>query len=329
MRSQAEQLRLPPWIFEKVARGVVAALVSAVLSIGGTQPAFASTQPSTDWSFYMTTIDTGTAYNLGCNQGHFDASFSPPANSLVVLDFGGQQADGSGTKLINGTLVTNAQLEAAAENFANGYWTCTGTDTTSSLLLGIGTNNSNYDVSSSGGNTWAEVVSAVRSYNHAQGYDSQVSAGGANDMEPGYNSASATEGWVNGYVGVNPAFYVDFGSADACPTSNPSTPPYNGACNNGWTQYDVWYVSWSPAPAQALPEIYYQASSQRWAAISQYGAQNQGSTGAIYFEGPLDQNDLDGSTYTSTQAWNQFTSDLTNDGVPASMSYSAEMHNET
>jgi len=294
-----------------------------IAGIGATRPAFASAMPLTDWSFYVTTADSSTAYNLGCNQGNFDASFSPPVNSLVVLDFGGQQADGSGTKLINGTLVTNAQIETVAESFSNGYWVCTGGDTTSFLLLGIGTNNSFYDVNSAGGNTWAQVVSTVRTYNHTQGYDSQVSAGGANDMEPGYNTASATEAWANGYAGVNPAFYVDFGSADGCPT-NSST---NGTCNNGWKQYDVWYVSWSPSPAQALPEIYNQAQSQQWSMISQYGANNQSS--AIYFEGPLDENDLDGTTYTSTQAWNQFTGDLTNAGVPSNMSFSAEIHNET
>jgi hypothetical protein len=39
-------------------------------------------QPHTDWSFFVTTADRTTAYNLGCNQGHYDASFSPPPIAL-------------------------------------------------------------------------------------------------------------------------------------------------------------------------------------------------------------------------------------------------------
>jgi len=308
------------------ARAIIAAVVCLVLGMGVARPAFASTKPPTDYSFYVTTTDTSTAFTLGCNQGTYDASFSPVADSTVVLDFGGQQANGSGTKLVNGTLVTNAQIEAIAENFSEGYYGCTGSDTTSTLFLGIGTNNSYYDVSSSGGNAWAQVVSAVRSYNQTNQYDAQVSAGGADDMEPSYSTASATEDWANGYAGVDPAYYLDYGSADGCP-QNSST---NGSCANNWTQYDVWYVSWGATPAQALPEIYNQGQSQEWAMISQYGANSQANSfGAILFEGPLDENDLDGSTYTSSQAWNQFTSDLTNAGVPSDMSFSAEIHHET
>src|SRR5579883_1492984 len=42
-----------------------------------------SNQPPTDESYYVSTTDPSTAYDLGCKQGEADASVSPPANSLV------------------------------------------------------------------------------------------------------------------------------------------------------------------------------------------------------------------------------------------------------
>ena len=51
-------------------------------------------------------------------------------NSKVVLDFGSQLSDGSGAQMINGVTITNAQIEAVAEAFSQGYWICTGSDTT-------------------------------------------------------------------------------------------------------------------------------------------------------------------------------------------------------
>jgi hypothetical protein len=240
-----------------------------MLALGLAPSAFAvQSKPVTDWSFYVTTPDTSSAYNLGCNQGSFDASLSPVANSLVVLDFGGQFADGSGSLLINGVPVTNSQIEAAAESFSAGYWTCTGADTTSVLMLAVGTNNSYYDVNSSGGSTWAQVVSDIRASNQANGYDAQVSVGAANDMEPSWDTAANTENWVNGYVSINPAWYVNYGSADGCPSNSSSDAP----CNNGWRQYDVWWVSWGAPPAYPLPEIYYQVNANQWTMISLYGA---------------------------------------------------------
>ena len=312
---------VPAWLKYAAVAGA-SALVIAALWIDRIPPAFAvQAKPPTDWSFYVTTSDTAAAYNLGCNQGAFDAGFSPYANSLVVLDFGGQLPDGSGSLLINGVSITNDQIEAAAEAFSSGYWNCTGADTTSVLLLGVGTNNSYYDVSSSGGSTWAQLIAAISASNHSNGYDAQVSVGGANDMEPGFETAADTEAWVNGYVSINPAWYVNYGSADACPANSAS----NGVCLNGWRQYDVWWVSWGALPAFPLPEIYVQANANQWTMISLYGAIYQGSKMGFY--GPLDENDLDGFTFTSDQAWNSLWSGLNSHPETAEdMLYSAQIH---
>ncbi len=93
-------------------------LLSAMIAMQGSPNVFAiQTMPPTDWSFYMDTTNTSTAYNLGCNQGNFDAGHSPPVSSEVALDFGGQFSNGSGTEMIRGGDITNGQIEAVANHF--------------------------------------------------------------------------------------------------------------------------------------------------------------------------------------------------------------------
>lgn len=322
------------------------ALVGAVLEVGAAHPVHAGpgvsvylpavfttgaqatsqAKPVTDWSFYISTTDPSVAYTLGCNQGSFDANFTPSMNSMVVLDFGGQLSDGSGTLLINGVSVTNAQIEAVAEAFSHGYWYCTGTaDLTSTLSLVIGTNNSYYDVGTSGGSTWAGVVAAVAAYNQAQGYNSQVIVDGGNDIEPGWNDPASSEAWANGYAANATSFYVNYGTADGCPSDNAS----DAACDNGWTQYDVWYVSWGAGPARSVPEIYYDVNASQWAMIALYGDQTRGTGGKILFSGPMDEYPLWNNSNSSAQSWEQLWTALNENPATAQpMPYSLEMHNE-
>ena len=84
-------------------------------------------------------------------------------------------------------------------------------------------------------------------------------------------------------------------------------------------------MSWGASPDEPLPEIYYSTQAQQWAMISLYGAQYQGS--AAHMQGPLDEYDLDSSTNTSDQAWNQLWTDLNNNSATAqNMTYSAQIH---
>lgn len=293
----------------------------------GSSPAASQAMPPTDTSYYVTTTDPSVAYNLGCSQGLSDASASPPANSLVVLDFGGQLSDGSGSLLVNGLAITSAQIEAVAEAFAHGYWYCTGSDLSSVLSLAIGTNNSYDDVSAAGGSSWAQVVAAVAADDQAAGYSTQVIVAGADDIEPAWDSAASSEAWVNGYASFSPAtFYVDYGSADGCPTDNAS----GVACDNGWTQQDVWYVSWGATPARALPEIYASSNASQWTMIALYGADSLGSGGKILFSGPLDTYPLWSESNTAQQAWQEFSTALNSYPATAQrMPYSVEIRNET
>ncbi len=296
----------------------LAALFVVALSVTGITPALATpTQALTDWSFYVLSTSTTTAYNLGCNQGDYDASHSD-ADSEVFLDFGGQVS--GGTELINATVISNSTVESISEQFAYGYYICTGADTTSNLNLAIGTNNS-IDVGTSQGETWAGVINTVT--NWVADNAGQVTVWGGDDIEPGFGSESAAIDWSNGFGSDTSALYLNYGSADGCPESSYG----NGACNNGWNQYDIWYVSWGSAPAVTAPEIYYAANASQWTMICLYGANYQ--TGEVYYEGPLDQNDLSSSTNTSAQAWDDLENDLNAYSACAqTMAYSLEVHDE-
>lgn len=302
--------------------GSMTALLSLAVAMCVVPQAFAlQAKPPTDWSFYVLSTSTTAAYNLGCNQGHFDASFSPPVNSEVVLDFG-QHYYGN-VYLLSGITITHAQVQQIAEAFADGYWTCTDYDETSILTLGLGINNYGSWVTYANGQTWVNDVAAVQAYNRSAGYASQVGMMGGGDLEPGWNSYSVTNSWVQGFASVSGYKYLDFGSADGCPTNS----FHNGSCSNGWNQYDVWYVSWGALPALPTPEIYITALAQQWAMISLYGARYQKAI--VYMQGPWDEYDLDNSTLTSSQAWNDLWTDLNQKSSTAQrMYYSLEIHDE-
>jgi hypothetical protein len=304
------------------------AVIGSMLIVQGTSQAFAAqaipaiqAKPVTDWSYYMNSTSTSRAYTLGCNQGHTDAAYH--RNSLAILDFGGQVSNGSGTEMIGAGFISNSQLEAVSEAFSHGYWICTGSDTTTRLSLGIGTNNSLADRTYSGGQTWSHIVSAVRSYNNSHGYSSQVAMYGANDIEPSWSPASYAISWANGFNSVGGNFYFNYGSADGCPQYSSN----NGSCNNGWNQYDVWYVSWGNPAALSTPQIYYSSQARQWAMLSLYSAQHHGAR--MNIDGPMDEYDLDQSTFTPTGAWDALWTDLNaRSSTAQSLLYSIEIHRE-
>lgn len=275
-------------------------------------------QKPVDWSFYITSSSTSAAYNLGCNQGHYDANLGN-INSAVVLDFGMQTSSGSYD--FSNAYLSYAQIEAVAEEFSHGYWACTGSDATSVLDLGIGTSNwTNGVVTYSAGQAWANAVNAAENYNQSQGYSSQVTLMGADDIEPSWHDHTSTINWVNGYASVGGSLYMDYGSADGCSTSSAS----NSSCNNGWTQDNEWYVSWGASPAVPTPEIYNSSMAWQWQKISLYGALSHGSRLNIW--APWDENSGD---YNTTQAWNALWNDLNSDSRTAQdFLYSMEIHRQ-
>jgi hypothetical protein len=318
MRRRAFFLRLG------VSGAAFVAGAAAVAAFAAPNSFATQSLPHKTTSYYVATTSTETAYNQGKAQGAADAAVYPYENSEVVLDFGGQNPDNTGTKFTinDGSGATYAQIRAYAENFAKGWYAgaTQNRDVYSVLTLAIGTNNSYYQVSATGGATWASsAVKPVVTWLANNGYGYQVTAVGANDIEPGYHEPSGTIAWTNGFAGYG-IEYLDYGGADGCSWSS-----YQDAgCNHGWTQADVYKVAWGgSAYAFVLPEIYYDPScpvlghtAQQWTLISRYGWY-YGNLGKIWFDGPLTQYFGSGSGCTSGQAWDVFWADLnTNTSLP-------------
>ena len=292
--------------------------VGVILLLGSSfafaTPSFAvQAAPRSSASIYVTTSSTGTAYSQGCTQGTSDAT-SPIQSSEVILDFGGQNSAGTGSiTTFTSLILTYSQIAAYSDAFAQGYYACTGAVTSVILTLGVGTNDSAYQINGAGGTAWANsAVLATKNLISTHGYSSQVTTVGASDMEPYFASdPTNTTLWLNGFSSTNVGRIINFGSADGCP----QTTYTNGACNGTWKQYDVWYLSWGNLWAMALPEIYYGTQSKQWTMISRYGYYSQ--SGRIVFDGPMTEYGANG-TYSSLAAWNQFWADINSGSSTAS-----------
>ncbi len=323
-------------------------VITSFVSLSLAKPAYAApAQPPTDWSFYMTTASANQVGTLGCNQGKFDGSHH--TSSMVVLDFGAQYSDGSGTEGYKGATFSNAQIESLSETFADEYYICTGLSYSVKLNLAISTNDSppafgstgyNPSVYTSLGQTWATVVSAAIQYDKNNGAANQVYIWGGNDIESWCNNSSGSNlctpasdatAWVQGYSASNPAPFDNFGSADNCPTNVYSNAtcyaPKGYLSTYNYQQSNYYYYSWGALPSQVTPEIYQSAWGQQWAMISRYGAYS--GQGTINFQAPLDEHDLYTTTDTSAQAWNDLWNALNAAAVPSGMNFSCEIHYES
>lgn len=285
------------------ARLALAILLLGVFSVAARAvPSYAvPARPPYASSIYVTSTSTSTAYNEGCGRGTADANHGD-IDSSAFLDFGGQNSDASGTKLINGISVSAATIRSIAEQYADGYWVCTGTDHVSTLFLAVGTNNSYDSPGTAGGSAWATMVSNIQSWVNSN--IGQVVIRGGNDLEPSWNLQSHAENWAQAFDAGFSGNYLDYGSADGCS----ETSSTDSACNNGWTTYGEWYLTWGESAALGAPEIYYSAQAKQWTMISLYGADHQ--SGAALYQAPLDEHDIDSSTLTPDEAWADLWNDL-------------------
>lgn len=203
-------------------------------------------------------------YYRGC------ARATGPAG-VVILAFGAPAYDYTyvrGTvELASGSYRKMADIEARVKSFALGVYSCKNASTNIALVVGTSNYNSSGWVQSGHGSSWAAMVKSVQTYiETSPSWAPWVNAYGGSDLEPGFGSVTATSDWFSGYTGYTGARRVyNFGSADGCPqsytlsggvyiTGQTSTA---GSCNNGWTQEDVYYMSWGHTLAYSIPEIYY------------------------------------------------------------------------
>jgi hypothetical protein len=265
---------------------------------------------------YEETTVASYYYYQGCDMGKANLS------GVAVLDFGQPWHENSsyGTNLIvSDTFVPDSLIAGLAENYLVGFWNCSSPQPF--LTLAIGTSNDFGWTNYSHGVSWAQMVNQVGSWIQSKGYAIQETVAGASDIETDWtnigNVANSLD-WVNGYNAYHRWPYYDYGDAGGCPTSGNGSD--NGQCNNGWTQYDIWFVSWASPPALPLPEIYTESGSMasEWYQISLYGYVSQ--NWALTIQGSYTQyaacqtnGPCPGTDNTPAQGWTQLYTDLNAD----------------
>ncbi|PEC20012.1 hypothetical protein COM96_21940 [Bacillus cereus] len=280
--------------------------------------------PSSSLSRFMSTVDTSTLYLEGKQLG----AASGMRDDIVVLDFGWpeyvRKTKIYGTLLFSGfgagnTFASTTDIANAVKAFAQGYhdYNVNG----SQVVIAIGTNNKK-GASSQHAQAWASMVEQVKLWVQNQGY-SNITIAAASDMEMGWNTPRNTRAWVDGYksyfLNSGKPFITlyNYGDAAGC-------PPY-GNCNNGWTQDDVWYISWGSGISSPLPEIYTTNSSQakEWANLVKYSFTKNPSNPMIIagvmtqYQACLDQGGCSGTNNTPEQGWTQLWNALNSDSQTA------------
>ncbi len=234
-------------------------------------------------SYYITSIEPDKMYNLGCDLGTRDAITDGIQDSLVILDFGSPTNKNGelGASLLSSNPTATTTLALAVETYAKGYYDCTAGDYSSHLTIGIGTTNYQLSggtgwtgaVTRDHGHAWTWMVNAVNDYIIQQGYSSQVSVVGANDLEVSFNTPANTIPWIDAYDDWNLYPLIDFGDLAGCPTR--LRPDWT--CGNGWTMDNVWYKAYGASPNSPLPEIYltYGTNARQWAYLSHWAVLNK------------------------------------------------------
>lgn len=278
-------------------------------------------QPLASNSYYMITVDSDFLYDLGCELGTRDQEEEGTQDSVAVLDFSYPICDtevGYGADLFGYGPVGLSDIASAVQSFATGYYTCTGSDNDSNLVIGVGTNNKDTSCNSEAkatahGAAWAEMVNELNQWAVDEGIFQQVQVYGASDIEVGWNTPSWSRAWVDGYDQVNDYPLIHFGDAAGCPYLEGST---STTCGAGWTLEDVWYVSWGAGPSLPLPLIYLTngVHAQQWANLSRYSVSEHGSamgfTGVFTQWQACEQWGCNGTDNTPFEAYDQLYTEL-------------------
>jgi len=254
-------------------------------------------KPYFDLSYYMAT--TADSYGLGYKRGQQYEAQSVAQNGVVILDFGSPfYYNGNyGTMLFDyTTVIYTPQIKSAVMIFSQGFWNGLGSDYESLLTIIVGTNSTGYHVTQEHGEAWGTMINELNTWLVSQGYNSQIAIVGGSDMETNFRAPSEARAWVDGYSSTGSYPVYNYGNASGCPHDYPPTEPEHQSgivarqCDvQGWTQQDVYYVSWGSIRAFPFPEIYNTqwVNAQQWYRIALYKNLVYGST--MEFRGSLAQ----------------------------------------
>ena len=240
-------------------------------------------------SYYMTTLNGGFIYNLGCELGTRDKHQSGVQDNVVVLAFGYPrcfEGGGYGANLFGYGPATLEDIQTAIKHLAAGYYICTGNDNDSNLVIGVGTSNyrggtdpcETESKAATHGMAWSGMVRQINQWLLAQGIFHQVQAFGANDIELGWNSPTWSRAWLAGFEGVSGNLMLHFGDAAGCPYEDKPHWSCGTSSFPQWTVEDVWFVSYGSPSALPLPLIYLTTGvhAKQWAYLSQYSVLQHG-----------------------------------------------------
>ncbi|MCB2202944.1 hypothetical protein KQH56_02950 [bacterium] len=284
-------------------------------------------EPLYSTSYYMITVDPDFTYDLGCELGARDAAEPGAQDSVVVLDFSYPVCNANetyGAELFNFGPVDLTAVQSASQGFMSGYYNCSVGDSESNLVLGIGTNNKPTSCDTGAkmtahGAAWAGMVDDVNQWARDEAIYGQVQAYGASDIEVGWNSPERSKDWLDGYGAGNETPLIHFGDAAGCPYGDMT----GTTCGNGWTQEDVWYVSWGFPPSLPLPLIYRTDGVQadQWARLSRYAFANHGApmnfTGVFTQSQACEQAYCNKTDNTPSEAYWQLYEELNADPITA------------
>ncbi|QRN83468.1 hypothetical protein JR338_01560 [Chloroflexota bacterium] len=272
----------------------------------------------------MITIEPEFTYALGCELGTRDQNEPNAQDSVVVLDFGYPlytPDNGYGADLFSLGPVGLSEIRIAAENFARGYYACTGSDNESNLVLGVGTNNKPNSLDTAEkmaahGAVWARMVNTLNQTLFDNNMLQQVQAYGASDIELGWNSPTNSIAWLTGYGSVAEAPMLYYGDAAGCPFDALPNLECGTSTFPEWTLENVWYVSWGFEPSLPLPLIYLTSGvhAQQWATLSQYAYDTHGArmdiTGVFTQMQACEQWECSGMDNTPAEAYSQLYKEL-------------------
>lgn len=292
--------------------------VSGLAVVGEITAATNVPAPAPTISYYIRTNDAKTLYDQGVLLAQSQIATGTAQENTVALLFGAPAYD-SAQQVYGATLWkrrhkgTVSDISSLVQAFITGYYNNLGNHTNLHVRLILATSNSGKNVTSGHGQAWAQMVNSIASWVIRQGYVAQVDIAGGANIELGFNTFAATRNWVNGYASVTPnRFLYNLGAAEGCPP--------NGSCNNGWTQDNLWFVSWGAVPSLPLPEIYNTANANQWQSLSLYGVQQYNQnviiSGALTEQGACAQNPdstCQSTVFTPAQGWQSLYNTLNGD----------------
>lgn len=295
-------------------------------------------KPITTESWYQDSVSTSFLDSKGCNVADKVDSGTAPTQGLVIMSFGNPvkfSATSWGATAYNQPDVTTGQIREAMKAWAGGFNRCLGSVVRpyTDYIIAPGVTNqypsawTTTDIQNHA-QQWANMVTNVHSFISSSGWTAVVTAAGAADIELGYDNATRSRAWSNGYSGAASRVYFNFGDAAGCQTFANQGPDACGTPTYpGWSSSDVYHVSWGSLYARSQPQIYNTGGThaEQWVMISKWAIDNGNSL--VAFDGPTTQEaacnqhpgTCSGTNNTPAQGWSQMNTKM--DAKPQTIVY--------